>query len=238
MERLAGPGISRISLAAVRLSSVDLGRVGTLDEAERRLAAAFGSNDQQDRFLAGRIALRDHAARVAGVSPGALMAYYVCEECNRGDRAHGMPRYQAGPRGSTVRASLSRSGDWCLLAASTDEEVLGVGVDLESGTAADFEGFGSVAMSAREREQLQNLAPSLRARFQTLLWTRKEAVLKALGSGLTVDPRLVDVSGPVPLVPGRESSSDRWLIDVVSPDSVGLPDGVIATVALLLKSRP
>jgi 4'-phosphopantetheinyl transferase len=233
--KLAEPSIGKAMLAAVRLSAVDLGQAHTLDDAERQLAAAFRSAGQRDRFLAGRIALRLHAANVAGASPGSLQADYVCRNCMREDRAHGMPLYRAGPGRLPVRASLSRSGDWCLLAATTDEQVLGVGVDLESRASADFEGFEAVAMTAREREYLQTVAPPLRSFRQTQLWTRKEAVLKALGTGLIIDPALVDVAGAVPLVPGRRHGSEGWLVEDLSPGSVGLPDDCFAVMALLLK---
>jgi 4'-phosphopantetheinyl transferase len=249
------------------MSSVDLRQAATLDDGELQRAAAFGSGIRRDRFLAGRIALRRHAAEAAGMCAEALRADYVCRECTRDDRVHGMPRYQAGPSGPAVLASLSRAGDWCLLAATTDERVLGVGVDVEGSTAAGFDGFGRVALADREREHLQRVEPALRPSFQTLLWTRKEAVLKALGRGLAaVDPALVDVAGPVPLLPGflqapaaplvtgmaqagvplvtgmaqadcLEASGHGWLVHVVDPESVGLPDSFTAAVALLLTHR-
>jgi len=246
----ADPDISRLLLAAVNLSAVDLGQSDTLEENERQRAASFGSGIQRDRFLAGRIALRRHAAEAAGTGAGALRADYVCRECTRDDHVHGMPRYQAGPSGQTVLASLSRAGDWCLVAATTDEQVLGVGVDLEGSTAAGFDGFGQVALSARERELLKSVEPALRPGLQTRLWTRKEAVLKALGRGLAaIDPSLVDVAGPVPLLPAflqdpgvpvvgdRDGGCRRWLVEAVNPGSVGLPDSFTAVVALVMQPR-
>ena len=167
VKRPPQPDVQRIRLAAVRLSSVDLRHTDFLDDAERRLAWTFASQVQRERFLAGRIALRSHAAEAAGVDVQDLQADYVCLECSRDDHVHGMPRYQAGPRKVTVLASLSRAEDWCLVAASTDGQVLGVGVDLESGVAAGFEGFGQVALSVREREELQKVEPALQPGFQT-----------------------------------------------------------------------
>jgi 4'-phosphopantetheinyl transferase len=236
VKRPPQPDVQRIRLRAVRLSSVDLRQADFLDDAERRLAWTFASQVQRERFLAGRVALRGHAAEAAGVDVWDLQADYVCRECTRDDHVHGMPRYQAGPRKVTVLASLSRAGDWCLLAASTDGQVLGVGVDLESGVAAGFEGFGQVALSAREREELQKVEPALQPGFQTCLWTRKEAVMKALGRGLAVvDPALVDVAGPVPLLTGQGSGPRRWLLGPVDTGSVGLPDSFTASLAVILK---
>ncbi|MFE4541215.1 4'-phosphopantetheinyl transferase family protein [Arthrobacter sp. NPDC056727] len=273
VERAAEPGVEdqgvqRILLAAVQLSGVDLRQAGTLDVAEQRLASSFPSGIHRDRFLAGRIALRRHAAEAAGVSADALQADYICRECARDDHVHGMPRYRAGPSGPTILASLSRAEDWCLLAATTDQQVLGVGVDLEGSAAAAFDGFGEVALSERERHHVRGVEPALRPGTQARLWTRKEAVLKAVGRGLAVvDPGLVDVAGPVPLLPafmeaqadwlaqadgpapagrlttgmplvgGQEGGHHRWLVDAVDPAAVGLPDSFTAAVAVLLKPR-
>lgn len=228
-------GSGKPVLAAVKLSDIDLEQLHTLDGAERQLAGTFGSTTQRDRFLAGRLALRFHAAGVAGVDPGSLHADYVCPNCRGTDRAHGAPRYRAGVHGPWVQASLSRSGDWCLLAAVVNEQVCGVGVDLESCASADFEGFEAVAMTAREREYLQEVPVSQRALFQTVLWTRKEAVLKALGSGLSLDPSLVDVAGVVPLLPGWMSGSGRWVAEDVDPGPLGLADDAVAAMAVVLK---
>ncbi|MET3934203.1 4'-phosphopantetheinyl transferase superfamily protein [Arthrobacter sp. OAP107] len=266
MERPAERGIDRILLAAVRLSGVDLGQAGILDQAERQLALSFGAGIHRDRFVAGRIALRLHAAAVADVSAGGLRADYLCRECRKDDHVHGMPRYTPRPSGPVVLASLSRAEDWCLLAATADDQVLGVGVDLEASTAAGFAGFNEVALSERERQHLQRAEPALRPGIQTLLWTRKEAVLKALGRGLAViDPSLVDVAGPLPLLPGfleppavrvappdglspvrpsktgvpvvggQSGSGHHWLVDSVNPDLLGLPDYFTGAVAVLLK---
>ncbi|WP_087873410.1 4'-phosphopantetheinyl transferase family protein [Arthrobacter globiformis] len=241
MNRPAQPAVQPIRLAAVRLSSVDLRQTEFLDDGERRLAGTFTSQVRRERFLAGRIALRRHAAEIAGVDPTDLQADYVCRECTRDDHVHGMPRYQAGSRKVTVLASLSRAEDWCLLAASTDGRLLGIGVDLESGGAAGFEGFGQVALSAREQEELQKVEPALRAGFQTRLWTRKEAVLKAIGRGLAVvDPALVDVAGSVPLLPDHVAGTGGrpgWVVDAVDPGSVGLPLSFTAAVALVVAPR-
>jgi 4'-phosphopantetheinyl transferase len=253
-------------LAAVKLSGVDLGQAGILDQAERQLALSFGAGIHRERFLAGRIALRLHAAAVADVSAGGLRADYLCRECRRDDHVHGMPRYTAGRSGPIVLASLSRAEDWCLLAATADDQVMGLGVDLEASTAAGFVGFNEVALSERERQHLERAEPALRPGIQTRLWTRKEAVLKALGRGLDViDPSLVDVAGPFPLLPdfleppavgvappaevlpvlpsktdvpvvaGQSGSGHHWLVDAVKPDSVGLPDYFTGAVAVLLK---
>ncbi|WP_458782245.1 4'-phosphopantetheinyl transferase family protein [Arthrobacter sp. D3-16] len=179
--------------------------------------------------------MRFHVAEVAGVDPGSLYADFLCRSCWGGGRAHGAPRYRAGVNGPWIQASLSRSGDWCLVAAVISQEVVGVGVDLECCASADFEGFGAVAMTPREREYVEKLTASQRSLFQTVLWTRKEAVLKALGRGLSLDPSLVDVAGAVPLLPGWMSGPGRWVVEDVDPGPLGLAVDAVAAMAVVLK---
>jgi 4'-phosphopantetheinyl transferase len=124
------------------------------------------------------------------------------------------------------------SPDWCLLAASFDDRVAGVGVDIQAKSSAGFNGFQRVAMTAWEREKLGDVPRTLRPEFQTRLWVRKEAVLKALGIGLAMDPATLDVSGPIPHVPGKPALQGRWQLEDVSPSEVGLPEEFTAGCAI------
>lgn len=221
------PSGQRISLAAVRLSDVDLGLAHLLDEPELARAATFHSLARRDAFTAGRIALRLHISALTGDSPGSFKADYACPACsNRTGPGHGIPRYQLPSPATGLRVSLSRSGNWCLLAASLDHGIAAIGVDIENGSAADFDGFPSLAMTASERGLLQKVPPALAARFQTRLWVRKEAVLKALGTGLATAPSMVDVSAPAGV-----RGPARWNVEDISPGSVGLPKDYVAAIA-------
>ncbi|WP_142057057.1 4'-phosphopantetheinyl transferase superfamily protein [Pseudarthrobacter sp. B4EP4b] len=222
-----------LSLAAVRLSGVDLGLEHVLDDDEVARAGMFRSQALRDRFVAGRIALRLHISALTGDRPGSLQALYSCPSClNRDIPGHGLPAYRVPSRTSPLRVSLSRSEDWCLLAACLDDGVAGVGVDIEAEPSAGFEGFQSVAMTGNEREKLRDVAPAGLPALMTRLWVRKEAVLKALGTGLAQDPASVDVAGPIPRLFDEPALEGRWQFEDIDPFSLGLPDEFTAACAI------
>jgi len=108
----------------------------------------------------------------------------LCSNCGGSD--HGQPLVA----GAFV--SLSRAGDLVAIAASLAGAV---GVDIETVERVAASGFDDVAFCAAERDAIAHAhnPDLLRARY----WTTKEAVLKARGTGLRSDPRLVDASEPM-----------------------------------------
>ena len=98
-----------------------------------------------------------------------------CPRC--GSTAHGQPFVTD----DVVHVSLSRAPGLALAAVSTAGPV---GVDVEQAGRAAFPGFEDVALHPQEG-----------SREPTLTWVRKEALLKATGWGLAVDPRRVRLDG-------------------------------------------
>ena len=221
-----------VSLTAVQLSGVDLARAPMLNDAERDRANAFRFPAQRNRFIAGRIAMRLHISALTGDDPRDIKASYVCPSCpNQSSKGHGSPRYHVPSRTGPVRASLSRSGDWCLLAATLNDKIT-IGVDLEKRDSADFDGFPEVAMTARERSRLRDVPPASRSEFMTRIWVRKEASLKALGTGLAMAPSRVDVSDAIPKVVGGPTTPGHWQLEDTNPTSVGLPNDFFAAFSV------
>ncbi|MFN3925513.1 MAG: 4'-phosphopantetheinyl transferase superfamily protein, partial [Pseudarthrobacter sp.] len=75
----------------------------------------------------------------------------------------------------------------------------------------------------------EKVPPALKTRFQTRLWVRKEAVLKALGTGLAKAPSLVDVSGSTPSGLTGPPGQALWSLEDVRP--AGLPEDFAASIA-------
>jgi 4'-phosphopantetheinyl transferase len=103
-----------------------------------------------------------------------------------------------------------------------------VGVDVEvlGRDITDWE-LVEQALTKGERDRLQALPDGERTESFLRSWTRKEAILKAAGTGLGIDPRLVELDElEIVAVPAELGSAREWtLIEVPIPDHT-------ATVAL------
>lgn len=191
--------------------------------------------------MAGRIALRAFAAELLGVPPGELTAEYSCPDCGTGPELdHGRPGYRlrgeiasqgagrslspgiSGVPSSGLSLSLSRSRGWALLAADDRGVGQAVGIDLEHVSGVGFPGFDDVVLSTAERKLLSALPPHLVDLWRTAVWARKEALLKARGTGLRVDPCSVEAFS----APG-----DGDVIIELDTVTLGLPEGFAAALA-------
>ena len=168
-----------------------------------RLVVAFGP-------LPAHAVLRAEAARFHQVSAAAIVVVHECPGC--GSNAHGRPRLLPT---ATVRypaqVSLARAGALSVVAI-TDAGPVGVDVEVEG--AADFTGFEDVALHPGERA---TTPPD-----PTRVWVRKEALLKAYGLGLVVDPSDVqlDEDGLVTWDSHHRPPAAVWLRDLELPGHV------------------
>ena len=138
-----------------------------LSPDERARAAAYAVERDRRRFVVSRGRLREILACELGADPTAL-AFEVGR--------HGKPRV-AG-----LGFSLSRSAGLALVAVAPTP---GVGVDLERcRDSLDVDQTARHAFGPAERRALDALPPASRRRGFFAGWTRKEALLKAWGTGL------------------------------------------------------
>lgn len=178
-----------VSFLVVDGGSSMVGDEGLLDDVERARMADFGSPEARGRYLASHAFLRRVLSRHLGVDPVAIRYDRGCEEC--GHPSHGRPRLQGAP--APVSFSLSHSGRHVVVALG--EGPLGVDIE-DTGRRPVADNVVRRCATGAEQVRLGHLAPGQRPRAFLQLWTRKEAVAKALGLGLVLPFSSFDVSGP------------------------------------------
>ncbi|KRE37779.1 hypothetical protein ASG73_09080 [Janibacter sp. Soil728] len=195
--------------AVVSDSPADL---ALLDDGERARAER---KRQAAPFVTGHALVRRVLGELLERDPASLVFERRCTTCD--SAKHGKPSLVEAPG---WHFSLSYTPDVAVVAVA---QGAGVGVDVEDLTDADFEGFAGATLSRDETPGFGGLAGHdlLVARAQ--VWARKEAVLKATGHGLVVDPSEVLVSGPLE-VPALID----WRADAPRPAAISIADVALA----------
>ena len=148
------------------------GLLDLLDDAEWTRVPAYRLDADRQRFVLGAAMLHLELGRATGADPRGRVVNRTCPTCGR---PHGAPR----PIAVGWSASVSHSGDIVVVALRQGGPV---GVDVEEPRDVDE---ATMALALRPGELAWVRAePARRARRFHLLWTGKEAVLKALGSGI------------------------------------------------------
>ena len=156
---------------------------GLLDETERRRLAAYRREEDRARFLAGCALAKTALARYTGQRPADVRFDRTCANCGQ---PHGKPVIAGGGPGHSV----AHSGDLIVVAVAGAP----AGVDVEQagerrhllGGDGDPEALARLVLSEAEQAVLAEVPPGGRARAFLVAWTRKEAVTKATGDGMSV----------------------------------------------------
>lgn len=126
------------------------------------------------RWVAARAALRGVLGRHLDCPPGRVEFAYGTQ---------GKPRLASAQGHARLRFNLSHSGGMALLAVTGGMDV-GVDVELVR-TDFDTQGLAAGVFAPDERECLRSASPGARPALFFMFWTAKEAVVKALGAGLS-----------------------------------------------------
>ncbi|MEU9397582.1 4'-phosphopantetheinyl transferase superfamily protein [Streptomyces sp. NPDC048324] len=151
-----------------------------LDPGERRRAAELAHADDRIRFTTAHLALRRLLSTYLDTRPQDIR--YGRETCPCCGGPHGRPTV-LGATGE-LHFSLSHRGDLVLM--GTAVAPIGVDVDLIADPSSATE--LAAMLHPAEQAEIQALPPIRRPRALARLWTRKEAYLKGLGTGLGRDP--------------------------------------------------
>lgn len=148
------------------------------DPAERERAARFAFERDRVRYLRCRRALRLLLAARHGAAPESL-------------------RFATGPHGKpclpAARGGFNTShAEGFALVALSEEADVGVDVELVR-DRGDIHDLARGVFDGAERARLARTPPAGAIRDFLAGWTRKEAVLKAHGAGLTIEARDVPV---------------------------------------------
>lgn len=231
----AVPGVLLRLVGEAQDRPADAEMLALLDAVERRRAARTADAGLRSSFITGRYLLRLLAAEVLGVAADTLTSSFRCPRCGRSDGVsdHGRPGYAVEGMTLPLALSLSRSRGFILLgavdlaaapprSAGAPSGSPGLGLDLESVERVGFDGFDEVALSPAERLSVARLPRQDRAVARCRLWTRKEALVKALGTGFADrDPAAVD-------------GSDSRIGDLHSVDGVRLAsEGLVGAIAVV-----
>ncbi|NMR20700.1 4'-phosphopantetheinyl transferase superfamily protein [Cellulomonas fimi] len=193
-----------------------------LDDAERARAARL-AGDRRTSFVAARALLRSVVGTRLGCRPQDAGLAVRCPVCGGADHGPVAVVAVGGVRlgEAAPHVSISRTGPRIAVALASRP----VGVDVVSVADVARSPFDDVALAPAEVEALASLTGEPLHEARARAWARKEAALKALGTGLTTDPRTVDVRD----VAARAPAGD-W---VVIADAHSAP-GEAAAVAVAL----
>lgn len=160
--------------------------------AEQQHAAQLPTSTAAVSYLSTQALMRAMAAARLDVPSSAASEIEVdrsCTLCTSGKK-HGKPRI-AG-----VNFNMSQVNPLVVGAFSRNASAV-LGVDVETLDARLFSGFARLALSNEERTFYERVAQERPAPvlhlLSVVLWTAKEAVLKATSHGLSVVPSLVRV---------------------------------------------
>jgi 4'-phosphopantetheinyl transferase len=211
-------------LGSVGLWRVDLGQapgeaaVATLSAAEQTRAVRFVFERDRRRYLAAHVALRRLLAEATGIAASDL----VFDE-----GPFGKP-YLPGPAAPSF--NLSHSGDVALIGIGPPGVEIGVDVEVPR-TMSDALELAERHFAPAEIDTLRSTPPAQRDQAFLCGWTRKEACLKAIGSGLSIAPHTFDAGlAPAARAVAIATPAGSAVVNVIS-----LPDAadIVSAVAVL-----
>ncbi|UTR13172.1 4'-phosphopantetheinyl transferase superfamily protein [Salipaludibacillus sp. LMS25] len=150
-----------------------------LTDEEVQRAQRYHHVIDRKRFVLGTVLTRVILAKELNITPRDIPIIRTCPTCGK---PHGQPRLPA----ESIYWSVSHSGEEVVVAFSRS---LRVGVDIEK-IQTDIEDLlVSTILTHEEQEHFYRAADKTDV-FYTY-WTRKEAVLKALGTGFSQSPKSI-----------------------------------------------
>ncbi|MFD3701219.1 4'-phosphopantetheinyl transferase family protein [Streptomyces sp. NPDC058646] len=150
-----------------------------LDDHERKRAASFVQPHDRLLYVSAHVGLRRLLSAYLGVPPGEVhLGRAPCPGCGG---PHGRPVVMDAP--VPLHFSLSHSVGLAIFGVATSP----VGVDVERVPSMETAELCMSALHPAEQAELSALPAGERPMAFGRLWTRKEAYLKGIGTGLSRD---------------------------------------------------
>jgi 4'-phosphopantetheinyl transferase len=183
----------------------------TLAPEEKERANRFKFEQLRNRYIAGRGALRAILAQYVGTNPSRMHFAYL---------QNGKPVLGSDFATAGIHFNLTHTGDLALIAITR----LGlIGVDVEYvRPIKNADELVARFFSKREDELFQKVSEEQKPVAFFNLWTRKEALLKATGEGITRSLSLVEVSflpgEPARLIAisGDAKAANAWVLKALA----------------------
>jgi 4'-phosphopantetheinyl transferase len=197
-----------------------------LDEVERGRYEGYRREIDKFRFLTGRALIRGVVGAELGVPPGDVVIDSSCFGCGK---PHGKPKVDG------LEVSISHSGEWVALALT---ESAPVGVDVEEVRDAEVDDLARISFSAAELAAFRAVPQDRRKAAFFTYWSRKEAVVKATGKGMSVAMSKLTLTAHDE--PPRVVASTAPEVDVstVHMADLNAGDGYRASVAVFSATAP
>jgi 4'-phosphopantetheinyl transferase len=193
-----------------------------LSADERERAAKFHFEKDRRHYIVSRAVLRRLLSRYTGFEPNRLLLVYG---------PHGKPSLAAEKNDFDLRFNLAHSHGLGLFAFTRGHEV---GVDIEK-IRPDFatQEIAERFFSPAEASALRALPPEVRTKAFFTCWTRKEAFIKAKGTGVFFGLHKFAVSlrpdEPAQLLSIQDAANEvpNWSLFELHP-----PDGYVGALAI------
>jgi 4'-phosphopantetheinyl transferase len=202
------------------------GLLELLDEVERGRYEGYRREIDKLRFLTGRALIRGVAAAELGVAAKDVTIDSSCFGCGK---PHGKPKIDG------LEVSISHSGAWVALALT---EKAPVGVDVEEVRDAEVDDLARISFSPSELAAFNSVPQAGRKGAFFTYWSRKEAVVKATGKGMSVAMSKITLTGYDEAPRVVASNAPEVDIATVHMADLDAGDGYRASVAVFGDTAP
>ncbi|MYF40472.1 MAG: 4'-phosphopantetheinyl transferase superfamily protein [Rhodothermaceae bacterium] len=122
--------------------------------------------------------------------------------------SYGKPHALINGQPAPTSFNVSHSGPHGLIAFAQGKQRVGVDVEAPSSRRRDFDGIAEMVFGPNERAEIASANGLAKSRLFFRFWTLKEAIVKAFGTGLSIDLTAFEI--PPDIRHGAESSTFRF----------------------------